>query len=77
LADKQQDREQDSISNEGAPHYEMSQALTQVVCPTESKGGDPSKEHLHPADHWHNFSYYAMSKDDEATYAPMDPLLQM
>lgn len=49
----------------------MSQALSQVIIPTESHGSDSSEEHLDPARHRHRLSNHSVRNHNN----PADPAM--
>lgn len=72
LADEQEDGERDAVADEGGPHDEMREALTRVVGAAESQGRDPAEEHLHPADHGHDFPKHAVRHHGVSPHAGVD-----
>lgn len=55
----------------------MSQALPEVILSAEPEHCDTSKEHLNPADNWHQLPNGAMALDKEWTNASMNSSLQV
>lgn len=56
LSREQNNGQKDTIGNECASHDKVGCALTNVIALAEAKGGDTSKDHLHPCEKRHRFA---------------------
>ena len=77
LTDQKQDREDDSVADEGAAHDEMRQALAQMIPPAEPQSRDTPEQHLHPAHDRHRFPHDPVGEHHIAPYASVDALLEV
>ena len=77
LSDQQQDREDDSVTDESASHDEMGQTLASVIAPAESERGDSTEQHLYPTSHRHHFPHDTVSFQYNWPNASMDSLFQV
>lgn len=77
LSRKEDDGQKDAISDECTTHDEVSSALANVVPLAETKGGDTSKDHLHPGEKRHRFSNNGVEGPDKLPNHAEDALLPM
>lgn len=77
LANEQEDREQDTVGDKRAAHDKVSQALAEMVLPTETQGRNAAEEHLRPAHDGHRLAEYAVGDDEDPANAAMDSLCEM
>ena len=62
LSHKEDDRQDDAVSDESTPHDEMRQTLPDMITlfSAESQCGDCTKKYLHPAGYRHRFPHDSM-----------------
>jgi hypothetical protein len=77
LPGQHKDREDDTITNEGATHNEMSQALPEMVVSAISHGCYASKKHLCPTNDWKKLSQYSVRGHKVTACAPEHTLFQV
>ncbi len=77
LADEKENGKQDTVSDEGAAHDEMGQALSEMVVATKTQRSDAPKKHLHPAQHRHCLAEDTMQNDENPANPSMNSPLYM
>lgn len=65
LSREQNNGQKDTVGNECASHDEVGCALTNVIALAETKGGDTSKDHLHPSEKRHRFANDGVEGSDK------------
>jgi hypothetical protein len=63
LSDEHKDCKDDSVSNEGAAHDEMGEALSKVVFSAVTQSSNSSKEHLYPSHYGHSLPNDSVAMD--------------
>jgi hypothetical protein len=77
LSNQEQDDKHDSVGDKGAAHDEMSQTLSGVVGPAESKRCDAAKDKLHPGNNRHCLANKSVCPDYDPPYLCVDALLEV
>lgn len=75
LSRKQDDSQDDAISDKCAAHDKMSRALADVITLAEAEGCNASKDHLHPGQERHYFSNNRVEGPDKLADHAQDALL--
>lgn len=75
LSGKEDNSQNDAVSDKCATHDEMSCALADVIALAEAEGRDASKNHLHPGQKRHCFSNNGVEGSDKFANHAQDALL--
>lgn len=75
LSRKEDNSQDDAISDKCATHDEMSRALADMVALAEAEGCNASKDHLYPGQERHCFSDDRVEGSDKLANHPQDALL--
>lgn len=75
LSRKEDDGQNNTISDESATHDKMSRALADVVALAEAEGCNAPKDHLHPGQKRHCFSNNRVEGPDKLSNHAQDTLL--
>lgn len=77
LAHQQQNRQDNTISDERTAHDEMRQTLSHMVALAEAQSRNTTEQHLRPAQDWHDLADDAMRQNENPSDPALASLFQM
>ncbi len=75
LANQERNRENDSVGDKGASHYEVGRALAEVLALADAERRDAAENHLHPGKEGHGLANDGMERPYQLANPAVDAAL--